>query len=67
MKYGDRVLPSGYFEGQTWGALNKCWLGFVIAKEKLEWDKIEIYAKRIKKLERELGIEVTDFSEWGIV
>lgn len=66
LKYGDRLLPSGYFEGQTWGALNKCWLGFVIAKEKLEWDKIEIYAKRIKKLERELGIEVTDFSEWGI-
>ncbi len=27
---------------------------------------IEIYAKRIKKLERELGIEVTDFSDWGI-
>ena len=24
LKYGDRVLPSGYFEGQTWGALNKC-------------------------------------------
>ena len=41
-------------------------LAWVIAKEKLEWDKIEMYAKRIKKLERELGIEVTDFSEWGI-
>jgi hypothetical protein len=30
--------------------------GFVTAKKKYEWDKIEIYAKRIKKLERELGI-----------
>jgi len=23
-----------------------------------------MYAKRIRKLERELGIEVTDFSNW---
>jgi hypothetical protein len=52
LKYGDRLLPSGYFESQTWGALHKCWIGFVIAKEKMEWDKIEIYAKRIQKLEK---------------
>jgi hypothetical protein len=44
--------------------LHKSWVGFVIAKEKYEWDKLEMYAKRIRKLERELGIEVTDFSNW---
>ena len=49
LKYGERILPSGYFEGQIRGALNKCWIGFVIAKEKMEWDKIEIYARRINK------------------
>jgi hypothetical protein len=64
LKNGERILPSGFFEGQTYGALHKCWLGFVIAKEKYEWDKLEMYAKRIRKLERELGIEVTDFSNW---
>ena len=52
LKYGDRKLPSGYFESQTWGALHKCWVGFVIAKEKMEWDKIDLYAKRIQNLER---------------
>jgi hypothetical protein len=41
-------------------------VGFVIAKEKKEWDKIDLYAKRIQNLERELGIEITDFSDWGI-
>jgi intergrase/recombinase len=41
-------------------------VGFVIAKEKMEWDKIDLYAKRIQNLERELGIEITDFSDWGI-
>jgi len=43
LKYGDRILPSEFFESQTWGALYKCWIGFIIAKEKWEWDKIEIY------------------------
>ena len=52
-KYGGRILPSGYFESQAWGALHKCWIGFVIAKEKMDWDKIDLYAKRIQNLERE--------------
>ena len=48
------MLPSGFFEGQTYGALHKCWIGFVIDKDKLEMDKIEIYAKRIQHLEKTL-------------
>lgn len=56
LKYGHHLLRSGYFVSRTYGALHKCWVGFVTAKKKYEWDKIEIYAKRIKKLERELGI-----------
>ena len=65
-RYNYRYLNSGFYENQTWGALHKCWLGFVIAKEKGEFDKIELYARRIQKLERELGLLVTDFSDWGI-
>jgi hypothetical protein len=61
LKDGDRRLPSGYFESQTWGALHKCWIGFIIAKEKWEWNKIEIFSKRIQHLEKDLGIEITDF------
>jgi hypothetical protein len=57
VKSGERTVPSGYFESQTWGALHKCWIGFVIAKEKMEWDKIEIYARRIQHLQKDLGIE----------
>ena len=66
LTYNENMFPSGYYESQTWGALHKCWLGFVIAKKKREWDKIDLYARRIMKLERELGIDVTDFSNWGI-
>ena len=64
-KYYD-ILPSLYYTNQTYGALNKSWLGFVIAKEKEEWDKLDMYARRIQKLERQLGREVTDFSNWGL-
>ena len=39
-KYGNKgkkyydLLGSDYYENQIWGALNKCWLGFTIAKVK---------------------------------
>ena len=64
-KYYD-ILQSLYYPNQTFGALNKCWLGFTIAKNKDEDDKIKIYARRIQKLEKQLGREITDFSNWGI-
>jgi hypothetical protein len=52
--------------GQTWGALHKCWLAYVIGKNKGESDKMLLYAHLIQKLERELGIEVNDFPELGL-
>ena len=45
LRYRDCILPSGFSESQTWGALHKCWIGFVIAKEKMEWEKIESVCK----------------------
>ena len=65
-KYYD-ILPSLYYTNQTYGALQKCWLGFTIAKNKNEDDKIEMYARRIQKLEKQLGRTITDFSNWGII
>ncbi len=62
----DSATNERFFESQTLGALHKCWIGFIIAKEKWELDKVEIYSKRIQHLEKDLGIEITDFSDWGI-
>ena len=65
-KYYD-LKPSSYYSNQTYGALNKSWLGFVIAKEHGgEWDNLEMYVRRVQKLELQLGREITDFSNWGI-
>ena len=55
------VLPSGYYTNQTRGALHKCCVGYCIAINKWEFDKQIMYAKRIRKLQRELGLEITDF------
>ena len=62
----DRVLESGYTVGQTWGALHKCWLAYVIGKDKGESDKMLLYAHLIQKLERELEIQVNDFPDLGL-
>jgi hypothetical protein len=45
--------------------LHKGWIGFIITKEKWEWDKIEIYVKRIQHLEKDLGIEITEVFRLG--
>ena len=63
-KYGQRysrMLPSGYYENQVWGALHKAWVGYCIAINKGEFGKKIKYAKIIRKLQRDLGLELTDF------
>jgi hypothetical protein len=63
-KYGhrySRMLPSGYYENQALGALHKAWIGYIIAKNKSQFVRQIKYAKIIRKLQRELGLELTDF------
>ena len=60
LKYHER-LPSGYKVNQTWGGLHKAWVGYCIARDKLEPAKEIYYAKVIQKLQKELGLEVSEF------
>lgn len=55
------VLPSGFYSNQVWGALQKCWVGYCISINKWEFKKQIMYAKRIRRLQRDLGLELTDF------
>ena len=57
----SKLLPSGYYKNQAWGAMHKAWVGYMIAISKGEWDKEEYYAKIIQKLQRQLGLEVSKF------
>ena len=57
----SRMLKSGFFENETWGALHKCWKGYIIALNRFEPEQMREYASRIQKLQRELGLEVSHF------
>lgn len=63
----SRVLDSFYFENQTWGALHKAWKGYVIAKNKDEFERLEYYAEVIQKLQKELGLEISYFPDLGMI
>jgi hypothetical protein len=47
-------------------ALHKAWLGYVIAKNKGEYDKQIQYASIIQKLQKELKLEVSSFPQLGL-
>jgi hypothetical protein len=55
------MLPSGYYENQVWGALHKAWVGYHKAISKWEFDNQIKYAKIVRKLQRNLGLELSDF------
>ena len=57
----SKLLESFFFENQVWGALHKSWKGYVIAKNKDEYDKLCIYARRIQECQHDLGLEVSSF------
>jgi hypothetical protein len=60
------VLKSGYTVNQTWKGLRKAWLGYTIAKNKGEDDRMVYYAKVIQKLRKELGLPPANFSHLDI-
>ena len=62
----DKILDSGFTVGETWGCLEKAWVGFRASK-RLDNDKdMKLYASVIQRLEKELKIEVNGFPELGL-
>jgi hypothetical protein len=41
--------------------------GIYNCQKQHEDDRLKMYARRIQKLEKQLGREITDFSNWGII
>jgi hypothetical protein len=61
------LLDSEFYDSETWAALNKCWKGYKIAKHGSDTNKMFYYAKGIRKFGRQLGIEVMDFPQFGLI
>jgi hypothetical protein len=62
----NRVLDSGFTVGETWGCLDKAWVGFRAAKRLENYSDKKLYASVIQRLEKELKIKVNDFPELGL-
>ena len=60
------VLKSGYTVNQTWKGLRKAWLGYTIAKNKGEDDRMVYYAEVILKLRKELDLPPASFPHLDI-
>ena len=62
----SKLLDSFFYDSQTWSALHKAWKGYVIAKNKHEYDRMEYYASVIQKLQIQLGLRVSLFPDIGM-
>jgi hypothetical protein len=57
---------NNFSTGQSWGALRKAWKGYRIAKVHNDNVRMTEYANKIRKIQRELGINVASFPNLGI-
>src|SRR5215211_5270566 len=66
--YKSRVTYYNKHRRRTpeWGALDRAWVGYVIAKSQDDYEKMRKYAIVIRKFERRLNIAINDFPEIGI-
>lgn len=64
---GDAPHSEGFSINETWGALKRCWRGYRIAKKDRDNELMVLYASRIRKLQFELDISISEFSDIGIV
>jgi hypothetical protein len=64
---GDTPNQPGFTINESWGALKRCWRGYRIAKQNGDYERLVLYAKRIRKLQFELGIGIAEFLDIGII
>jgi hypothetical protein len=70
-RYGSRATYHPIYNKHRkttpeWGALDRAWVGYVIAKSQEDYEKMRKYAIVIRKFERRLNIAINDFPEIGI-
>ena len=67
---GDTPNHPAFTINETWGALKRCWLAYNIAarddRNRNDDEKALKYAKRIRKLQFELGISIAEFPQLGL-
>jgi hypothetical protein len=69
--YGPRATYRPFYNKNRrrtpeWGALDRAWVGYVIAKSQEDYEKMRKYAIVIRKFQRRLNITISDFPDIGI-
>ena len=62
-----KVLESGFTADQTFGALSKAWVAYIISDKKDDLERKQYYAAVIQKLQHELGMTVRSFPELNLM
>lgn len=57
----DVILSSGYTRNQIWIALCRSWNGFLLAKRECDHSDMRRFIGQIRKLQKELGLEQSEF------
>ena len=57
----SKKLKSGYYENQVWVPWSKIGKDIRLPKNKDEFDKMELYTRRVQECQHDLGLEVSSF------
>jgi hypothetical protein len=66
-RLNGKVLESGFTTDQTYGALCKAWVAYIISDKKDDLERKQYYAAVIQKLQHELGMTVRSFPELNLM
>jgi hypothetical protein len=59
--YHSSLAERHKYEGPLWGRLRRAWVGLVISKSEYDCEKVRKYVIAIRKFERLLNIEISEF------
>jgi hypothetical protein len=65
LRLKEQKQRGGYTITQTRVALCKSWNGYIIAKKNFEMEEIKRYVGQIRKLQKALGLEQTEFDDFS--
>lgn len=58
-----KTEKADYLIGGDWSLLKKAWKHYAISKGKDEYDNMKKYARKIREIQKRMGLKQTSFTE----